>query len=309
MIKEKPFCKALAICVAGPLSFLVISSAITPAVSPPAAPATTAPSTADGTAAKLATVTPWITGLRSPQGMARDKQGNIYIAEYNGGQVLRYSATGKLLNKIGQDLKNPAWVAYANDTLFIAERKANQILSMDVEGKIRPIGGAVEEPLGLAVTKDGNLIVVSHTTSRILSIPNATGRTSDAGSTSKSGVIYAAPATGGKRYGYRCVAADPDGNLLITDETDGRILLLTPSGRLATWVSNLDDPTAVVFSPKGEVYVAEEGAGRIKRIDVHGATTIVAEGLGQARDIEFLDEKTMLVSDRKNGTIWHVKLP
>jgi glucose/arabinose dehydrogenase len=71
----------------------------------------------------------------------------------------------------------------------------------------------------------------------------------------------------------------------------------------------LDDPTTVVFSPRGEVFVAEEGAGRISRLNAQGEATVVAEGLGKPRDIEFVDERTLLVSDQENGRVWKVVLP
>jgi sugar lactone lactonase YvrE len=57
------------------------------------------------------------------------------------------------------------------------------------------------------------------------------------------------------------------------------------------------------------VFVAEEGAGRISRIDARGNVTHVADGLGKPRDIEFIDERTLLVSDTQDGRIWKVVLP
>ena len=87
------------------------------------------------------------------------------------------------------------------------------------------------------------------------------------------------------------------------------MMLRTPAGRVAVWVRDLNDPTAVVVSPDGGVFVAEEGAGRVSRVHPEGTTTVVADGLGQPRDIEFLDAKTMLVSDRQGGVIWKVTLP
>jgi glucose/arabinose dehydrogenase len=157
----------------------------------------------------------------------------------------------------------------------------------------------VIEPLGLAIDNSGNPVVVAHTTSRLLRL----------GDNGKFASVYDAPTGKGKRYGYRCVAVDRDGSLLITDEAEGQVLLLTPSGRLAVYARDLDDPTTVVFSPRGEVFVAEEGAGRISRLNAQGEATVVAEGLGKPRDIEFVDERTLLVSDQENGRVWKVVLP
>lgn len=257
-----------------------------------------APARSCGPAAAIKTV--WAKGLHAPQGMARDGAGNVYVAEYRGGQIAKFAPDGTPLGKIGEGLKSPAWIERAGDYLYVSERKANRLLRMGADGKLRPVEGTVEEPLGLAADASGRLIVVSHTTSRLFALPRV-GQ--------KLVPLYAPPAQKGKRYGYRCVAVDRDGTLFFTDEADGQLMLLTPGGRAATWVRGLDDPTTVVISPRGEVFVAEEGAGRIARIDAHGASSIVAEGLGKPRDIEFLDERTLLVSDQEGGVIWKVTLP
>jgi sugar lactone lactonase YvrE len=221
------------------------------------------------------------------------------VAEYQGGQVSKFSPEGKPLGKVGGELKNPAWVAMSGDTLYISERKANRVLKADAVGKVTVVDDNVIEPLGLAIDNSGNPVVVAHTTSRLLRL----------GDNGKFASVYDAPTGKGKRYGYRCVAVDRDGSLLITDEAEGQVLLLTPSGRLAVYARDLDDPTTVVFSPRGEVFVAEEGAGRISRLNAQGEATVVAEGLGKPRDIEFVDERTLLVSDQENGRVWKVVLP
>jgi glucose/arabinose dehydrogenase len=68
----------------------------------PMAAATAAPGGAAGTSAVTsAAVQPgavksvWASGLRAPQGMARDAAGNVYVAEYQGGQVSKFSSEGK----------------------------------------------------------------------------------------------------------------------------------------------------------------------------------------------------------------------
>jgi hypothetical protein len=55
--------------------------------------------------------------------------------------------------------------------------------------------------------------------------------------------------------------------------------------------------------------VTEEGGGRLSRIEPDGKVVVLAEGLGMARDALFLDERTVLVSDRSGGAVWEVTLP
>jgi SMP-30/Gluconolactonase/LRE-like region len=258
----------------------------------------------------------WATGLHGPQGMARDARGNVYVAEYEGGQIAKFAPDGSLLDRIGTDLKNPAWIERAGAMLYVTERTANRLLQLNADGTLSPVMGTIEEPLGLAADLMGRLIVVSRAASQILVLPPGDrlappgpDAPEDDAAVQPFVPLYVAPNIEGKHYDYRCVAVDQDGTLFFTDETEGQLMLRTPAGRVAVWTKDLNDPAAVVVSPDGGVFVAEEGAGRVSRVNAEGTATVVADGLGQPCDIEFLDGKTMLVSDRHGGVIWKVTLP
>jgi glucose/arabinose dehydrogenase len=75
---------------------MALSTQAVPLKADTAAPATTTTATVNATAAATNTLpgvvkAVWASGLRAPQGMARDAQGNIYVAEYQGGQVSKFS--------------------------------------------------------------------------------------------------------------------------------------------------------------------------------------------------------------------------
>ena len=246
----------------------------------------------------------WASGLKVPHGLARDFAGNVYVAEFGGGQIAKLSRDGKIVTRFGEGLKSPAWIARDGDRFLITERKGNRVLVLSPNGILTPLGQSIEEPLGVATTPQGRAVVISHTTSKIYD----TGLTA----VSKGDLwrnIYSAPSGMGKRYGLRAVAIDRDGSLLVTDETDGKLVLITPAGRTATVVSGLDDPTGVALSMRSEIYVAEEGAGRVSRVEADGSLSVVADGLGQPRGLMFLDPRTLLVADRQGGQIWRVVLP
>lgn len=246
--------------------------------------------------------TVWASGLQDPHGMALDADGTVLIAEYKGGRVARFSADGKKLGAIGEGSKNPAWVATAGKSLYVTERKANRVLRVAGE-KPEPLTQPVDEPLGVAVNaKTGQLYVVSHTTSTVWALPSA----------QSAGALkpFYAPAPDARRYGFRCAAVGADGSVYVTDETDGRILKVSPDGGKAeTWVLGLDDPSGIEFGPDGAVYVADEGAGKVLRIGADRKPTVVAEGFEQPRGLLFLKDGSLLVGDRADGKVYRVSVP
>jgi len=260
---------------------------------------------------KLATKTEWASGLKEPQGMAH--HGNdILLADYGAGKVLRYSRDGKLLGTVAEGLKSPSQIAIArilrateqdgkivkiweDENIAVSERKANRVIQIDKDGKITPLGDAIEEPLGLVSDSFNNLFAVSHTTSTILRFDGT------------KWTPFFTP-TEADRYGYRCLAMD-NGTLLLSDEESGEILMLSQSGRLATWAKGIADPSGITIGPDNAAYVTDESnGGRLWRVNNLGEKTIVAEGLGRPRGVLFLDEKTALVSDR-NGKVWKLVFP
>ncbi|MBU4609280.1 SMP-30/gluconolactonase/LRE family protein [Achromobacter sp. GG226] len=56
-----------------------------------------------------------------------------------------------------------------------------------------------------------------------------------------------------------------------------------------------------VFDAKGNLYVTDIPWGRIFRIDLQGAWTLVAEYDGEPNGMKFLDAGTLLIADYKNG--------
>jgi sugar lactone lactonase YvrE len=243
------------------------------------------------------TRTIWASGLQAPHGLVLGEDSSVWATEYKSGQVAQISADGKTVRRYGQGLQGPAWIARVGKTVYVSERKANRVLKLQKNGTFAPFGPAVDEPIGLAGDARGNLLVVSHGNSQVVSL-DAKGRATP---------VYAPQ--GGKHYGYRCIVIDRDGSLLMTDETDNAVVMATRGGRVSKWVMNLNDPTGIALSPRGEVFVLEEGAGRVARLDAYGAPTVVAEGLGKPRGLVFLNDKTLLVSDQQDGVIWRITLP
>lgn len=258
----------------------------------------------------MATVTPFITGLKEPQGLAFNQKGELLVADYKSGEILKFSRDGKALGAFVKNLKSPALLSSFQDSLVLSERKGNRVLMISPAGEVLPVGGEIVEPLGVVNSPDG-IYAVAHTTSKIYKL-EADPATAGANLKTFWVPVYAAPLEAGdeKRYGYRALVKDPDSvSLFLSDEVSGQILLLTPSGFIATFASGFEDPSGLQFGPDGALYVADEGrGGQLVRLSREGKATIVAEKLGRPRGIVFLDAKTVLVSNR-DGNVWKVALP
>ena len=80
------------------------------------------------TAPKLATVTPFITGLKEPQGLTLNAEGNLLVCDYGAGEILRFSVNGKPLINLARGLKGPAAIVNVGGQTFVSERKANRVV-------------------------------------------------------------------------------------------------------------------------------------------------------------------------------------
>ena len=171
------------------------------------------------------------------------------------------------------------------------------------------IGGAatsagIGHPTGLAVDSAGNVYIADQLGKKVLKITKSTGAISvfagsgvplysgDGGQATSAGMGFSSLHTG--------LAFDSSGNLYITDSTDNRIRKVNPSGLISTFAGSgtlgsagfsgdqgpainaqLSSPEGVAVDSAGNVYIADTGNGRIRKVDTTGTiTTIAGSGNG-----------------------------
>lgn len=272
-----------------------------------AAPAAAAPAAVDKASAGRATPVKWAEGLAAPQGLAVERAGTVLVVENGSGRVVRLDSAGKQAAVVAEGLKKPSWALFVGEMLYVAEREGNSVARIRPGRPLTRLTGEVIDPLGLAADpkRPGGLLVVSHRESVVRAFapgPMVSGRLA------LEPAPFAAGAAGAK-YGWRDIAAADDGTLYVTDEVGGAVLRRLPGGAFQVWAGGLSSPSGLTLSPRGELYVTEEGNGRLSRLGTDGKATVVAEGMGKAREVVFLDARTLLVSDREGGTVWKVTLP
>lgn len=274
---------------------------------PPAASASAAPVGRNG-----AQVTKWADNLAGPQGLVFDARSNsVFVVENGAGRITRFDRAGGKRHVFATGLSGPAFALRYFDVLMVGERTGNTVAVVDAKGQVSRLSGEVKDPLGIASYKGlpgGGALVLSHRSSLVL---HFRGSAAAAPRVSGPPQVFATPEAG-TQYGWRDLAAAPDGTLYVTDELKNVVLRRRVGATVfETWAAGLSSPSGLAFSPNGrDLYVTEEGSGRVSRLTAEGRRAeVIAEGMGKARDVVFLDSRTLLVSDRAGTIVWKVTLP
>ncbi len=256
--------------------------------------------------------------LTSPAGMAVDGAGNLFIADRDNHRIRKVDPAGVIATVAGTvgegdggaavaaRLAAPAGVAADEaGNLFIADTHNHRIRKVDPTGVIATVagtgeagfsgdGGAATEaqlgaPTGVAVDGAGNLFIADRDNGRIRKVDPAgviatvagTGEVGDGGAAVP--VRLAAPAG---------VAVDGAGNLFIADGGNHRIRKVDPAGVIATVAgtgergfsgdggaateAQLTFPTGVAVDGAGNLFIADGGNHRIRKVDPAGVIATVA---------------------------------
>jgi sugar lactone lactonase YvrE len=205
--------------------------------------------------------------LSSPQRLAVDAQGNVYITDVNNGRIRRVTTDGIIKTVAGNG--QPGATGDGGDAT----------------------AAALEFPWAIALDAAGNLYidqVLSNVIRRVtpdgkISTVAGTGTAGFNGEAGKASEIQLNSPLG--------IAVDASNNLLIADSANGRVRRLTPDGMITTiaggaGASGLPASQVTVILPRGgvsdaagNVYVADIGHYRILKVDPNGMVT-VAVGTG-----------------------------
>ena len=216
-----------------------------------------------------------------------------------------YSGDGGAATNAG--LANPTAVAADGlGDLFIAD--GNRIRKVDLNGVITTVAGNglygysgdagaatnawLANPMGLAVDGLGDLFMADFGNNRIREVDTngiiTTVAGSDGGGISGDG----GAATSALLNGPNGVAVDGLGNLFIVDSRNNRVREVDTNGTISTVAGNglygysgdagaatkawLANPTGVAVDGLGNVFIADNGNARIRKVDINGVISTVA---------------------------------
>lgn len=172
--------------------------------------------------------------------------------------------------------QDPFGVAVGADgSVYVADAgESNSIRKITPEGQVSTLAGgetALDTPSGLALDGEGNLYVADTGNNRVRKVP-------------KKGIVTTLGREG-DFHGPVGVAVDKDGNVYVADTYNDRVRVISKDGQVRTIAGTgspgyadggaldaalFDTPCAVAVSEAGDIYVADTGNDRLRKITKDG---------------------------------------
>ena len=272
--------------------------------------------------------------LDNPSGVAVDGAGNVFIADEDNHRIRKVDAAGVIstvagtgelgIGEFGGDggpatqaqLHDPSGVAVDGaGNVFIADTDNNRIRKVDGAGVISTVAGTgqggfggfsgdggpataswLDYPGGVAVDGAGNVFIADGSNNRIRKVDAAGVISTVAGTGEREFGGDGGPAVQAQLNEPGGVAVDGAGNVYIADRGNNRIRKVDAAGVISTVAGTgergfggdggpavqaaLFYPSGVAVDGAGNVYIADRGNNRIRKVDAAGIISTVA-GTGQ----------------------------
>jgi trimeric autotransporter adhesin len=217
--------------------------------------------------------------LTRPCGVAVDSMGNLFIADNYNNRIRKVSPAGIITTVAGTaniNLYPKFWAEYGGVGVDGGQATSTQLFG----------------PEGIAVDSTGNLLIAETGNQRIRNVTSVGIITTLAGKKTITFSGDGRKATSALLNSPHGIAVDSKGNLFIADTGNHRIRKVTPAGVINTIVGDgvsgysgdglaaiaaqLARPCGLAVDSKGNLYIADTGNSRIRKVTPAGVITTIA---------------------------------
>ncbi len=251
--------------------------------------------------------------LFSPLGVAVDGQGNIFIADADNDRIRKVNAAGTITTIAGDgdfntysgdggpavaaQLDYPRGVAVdGSGNLFIADTWNERVRMVTAGGGIGTVAGNeapwLTSPVAVAADGSGSVYVADDIGAKVMKVSPGGAVAAFAGTGAVGYAGDGGAAVSAELDSASAVAVDAAGNVYIADEGNHVVRKVDAAGTITTVVGNgsagfsgdggpaksatLDAPGGLAIDGAGNLYIADSGSGRIRKVPAAGTITTVA---------------------------------
>ncbi len=259
--------------------------------------------------------------MTNPMGIALDSAGDIFFADSGSSRVREVNLSG-IINTFVQSPTTVTGMAFdSSGNLYIVAQMSHAVYEVSPSGSVTKVvgtgystgsidgeGGDPRDDLGdgkqalscslsyptdVAIDASGNLYIADKNNQRVRKVDHTTGIVSTvAGTGVAGGSGDGGPATSAQLNQPSGLAIDNQGNLYIAEQGGNRVRKVSTSGIISTvagtgtygysgdgyaaTVAKLAIPYAVAVDGSGNLYIADTGNNRIRKVDTAGIITTIA---------------------------------
>ena len=222
----------------------------------------------------------------TPDGVATDSAGRLFVADRSNDRVQVFSADGTFIAswKDGLGLKSPYGVAVDDrGAVYVIDNGNNRVVQLNLlGGMVRTWGtkgvgdGQFDDPRGIGVGPDGTVYVADHGNNRVQAFtPDGQflrkwGRNGGDGSSGSGPGEFNEP---------RGVVTDAAGDVYVVEKLNNRVQEFTPDGQIIRAFGGLGKApgqlslpyTAAIDEATGSIYVTEVDNDRVSQFGLDGS--------------------------------------
>jgi sugar lactone lactonase YvrE len=201
--------------------------------------------------------------LISPQGVAVDAAGNVYVTDVGLQEVFKITPAG-IQTTVGSGLEVPEDIAVDGaGNVYITDSQADAVFKVTPGGLQTTVGSGFSYPVGVALDGAGDVFVSDPFVPTVFEI-------TPRGKQTMLGSGYNTPAG---------VAVDAAGNVYVADTFDATVFKITSGGTQTMMGSGLISPAGVAVDAAGDVYITDSANNAVYEVTASGIQSTVSTGL------------------------------